>query len=618
VAITHMQNASSRFTAVRSAREDLRLTRWPSPESDTMHPSHSADGGDPLTRTRTKQVELLGLWLALFILLGVAALAYRSVGAAADTLRWVEHTHEALHELEDVSAAYARSVSARRAYVVAGDGSQLGDASKLDAHVAASIAALRASIADNPSQLRRLDLLERRLDDRIAELDAGVERRRADGSAVETAEGLALAASVRGIREEIGAEENRLLLDRDARTRRDLASTKLAEVVGTLASIAILLFAFGRLRQEIARREHTERALRASEGFLESIVENIPHMIFVKGADELRFQRINRAGEQLLGVTREELVGKNDFDFFPAEQAKFFQERDRETLSNRVVVDIPEEPIQTKRGKRWLHTKKVPVVDEQGVPKFLLGISDDTTEQREVAVALKAAKEAAEAAIQELEAFSYSVAHDLRAPLRAIDGFSLALEEDCGDKLDAAGALHLKRVRTSAQHMARLIDGLLGLSRVTRGELVREKVDLTHLAQQAAARLRETAPDRQVDLVVQEGLEVEGDARLLTAALDNLLGNAWKFTGKCAHARVEVGRETDESGRVFFVRDNGAGFEQAYAQKLFGAFQRLHSVTEFEGSGIGLATVQRIVRRHGGRIWARGEVGRGATFYFTL
>jgi PAS domain S-box-containing protein len=571
-----------------------------------------------LTRTRTKQLELLGLWLALFILAGVAALAYRSVGAAADTLGWVEHTHEVLHELEDVSGAYARSASARRAYVVAGDGSQLGDASKLDAHIAAAIAALRASLADNPRQLRRLDLLERRLGDRIAELDAGVEHRRTNGSAVETAEGLALAASVRSIREEIGAEENRLLVDRDARTRRDLASTKLAEVVGTLASIAILLFAFGRLRQEIAGRERTERALRASEGFLESIVENIPHMIFVKGADELRFERINRAGEQLLGVTRAELLGKNDFDFFPAEQAKFFQERDRETLSNRIVVDIPEEPIQTKRGKRWLHTKKVPVVDEQGVPKFLLGISDDTTEQREVAMALKTAKEAAEAAIQELEAFSYSVAHDLRAPLRAIDGFSLALEEDCGAKLDAAGALHLKRVRTSAQHMARLIDGLLGLSRVTRGELVHEKVDLTLLAQQAGARLRETAPDRQVDLVVQEGLAVEGDARLLTAALDNLLGNAWKFTGKCSHARVEVGRQAVESGGAFFVRDNGAGFEQAYAQKLFGAFQRLHSVTEFEGSGIGLATVQRIVRRHGGRVWAQGEVGRGATFYFTL
>ena len=189
-------------------------------------------------------------------------------------------------------------------------------------------------------------------------------------------------------------------------------------------------------------------------------------MIFVKEAAELRFERINRAGEQLLGLTREQLIGKNDFDFFPVDQAKFFQERDRETLDNRVVVDIPEEPIETKSGRRWLHTKKVPVVDDHGVAKFLLGISEDMTERREAALALKAANDAAEAAIQELEAFSYSVAHDLRAPLRAIDGFSQALEEDCGDKLDDEGKDYLRRVRTSAQHMARLIDGLLGLSRV--------------------------------------------------------------------------------------------------------------------------------------------------------
>jgi PAS domain S-box-containing protein len=571
-----------------------------------------------LTSSRTKQLELVGLWLALVILIAVAALAYRSVGAAADTLGWVEHTHEVLHKLEDVTSAYSRAVSARRAYVVAGDSSQLGDVPKLDAHMVDALSAVRALLSDNPGQTARLDVLRARLGQRLAALDAAVDERRADGSGAETADGLALSVSIRAIREELEGEENRLLGERDARTRHDLARTELAEVVGTLVSVAILLLAFGRLRQEIARRESTARALRASEGFLQSIVENIPHMIFVKEATDLRFERINRAGEQLLGLSREDLVGKNDFDFFPVDQAKFFQERDRETLANRVVVDIAEEPIETKSGRRWLHTKKVPVVDEHGAAKFLLGISDDMTERREAALALKAAHEAAAAAIQELEAFSYSVAHDLRAPLRAIDGFSQALEEDCVDKLDDEGRDYLRRVRTSAHHMARLIDGLLGLSRLSRGELLREKVDLTQLARQAAGRLRETSPERQVELVVDEGLEAVGDARLLTAALDNLLGNAWKFTGKSPHARVEVGRQTLEGNPVFFVRDNGVGFEQAYAQKLFGAFQRLHSTTEFDGSGIGLATVQRIVRRHGGRVWAQGEVGRGATFYFTL
>jgi PAS domain S-box-containing protein len=341
-------------------------------------------------------------------------------------------------------------------------------------------------------------------------------------------------------------------------------------------------------------------------------------MVFVKEASELRFERINRAGEELLGVERAGLVGKNDFDLFPRDQAEAFQSRDRDTLANRVVVDIPEEPIETKNGLRWLHTKKVPVLDEQGRPAYLLGISEDITESRQAAVALRGAKDAAEAANQELEAFSYSVAHDLRAPLRAINGFSQALEEDYGSKLDAEGLEHLGRVRSATDQMSQLIDGLLGLSRLSRGDIVRQKLDLTRLAEESGARLAEADPKRHVELVVQPDLVVDGDPRLLTAALDNLLANAWKFTGKCAHPRVEVGRRIEDGQSVFFVRDNGAGFEQAYVHKLFGVFQRLHTVSEFEGSGIGLATVQRIVRRHGGRVWAEGEVNRGATIYFTL
>ncbi len=552
------------------------------------------------------------------ILVAVAALAYRSIDSAMDTLGWVEHTDEVVRQIDDVSAAYARAVSARRAYLVAGDASQLADVKELDARVAETLAAVRSSIADNPTQLLRLDSLAHLIGERILSLDASVGRRRAEGATAETAEGLALSTRIRAVREEMAAEENRLRSDRDARTRRDMARTKLAEVVGILASIAILVFAFGRLRQEIALRRRSEDALRTGERFLDSIVENIPNMIFVKGADELRFERINRAGEDLLGLDRRDLLGKGDFDFFPSDQAESFQARDRETLANRVVIDIPEEPIQTKNGERWLHTKKVPVLDEQGAPRYLLGISEDITERRKAAAALKAAKDAAEAANQELEAFSYSVAHDLRAPLRAIDGFSRALEEDCADKLDTVGIDHLRRVHAAAGQMSQLIDGLLGLSRLTRGELLREKVDLSQLAQLTGARLREANPGRQVELTVPEGLVANGDASLLAAALDNLLGNAWKFTSKCAHPRVEFGRRMDGSEPVFFVRDNGAGFDQAYAHKLFGAFQRLHSATEFDGSGIGLATVQRIVRRHGGRVWAEGEVGHGATFYFTL
>lgn len=219
---------------------------------------------------------------------------------------------------------------------------------------------------------------------------------------------------------------------------------------------------------------------------------------------------------------------------------------------------------------------------------------------------------------QELEAFAYSVSHDLRAPLRAIDGFSQALLEDYETRLDAEGRDFLLRVRAASQRMAQLIDDLLKLSRLSRGELHCERVDLSDLAREIVVNLRQQQPERQVDVTIAPQLIVYGDARLLRIALENLLGNAWKFTSKTAAARIELGVMAQEGQPVYFIRDNGAGFEMAYADKLFGAFQRLHQNTEFEGTGIGLATVQRIIHRHGGRIWAEGVVGQGATFYFTL
>jgi light-regulated signal transduction histidine kinase (bacteriophytochrome) len=223
-----------------------------------------------------------------------------------------------------------------------------------------------------------------------------------------------------------------------------------------------------------------------------------------------------------------------------------------------------------------------------------------------------------ENANRELDAFSYSVAHDLRAPLRSVDGFSQILLEDYTDKLDAEGKRHLQRIRESAQQMGQLIDDLLTLSRVTQGELRYELVDLTALARAVLAHLQKNQPPRKAELIISEGLFANGDARFLGIVFENLLGNAWKFTGRCPVARIEVGSRQEKGYPVFFVRDNGAGFDMAYAHKLFGVFQRLHSTVEFEGTGIGLAIVQRIVRRHGGRVWAEGEVGQGATVYFTL
>jgi signal transduction histidine kinase len=223
---------------------------------------------------------------------------------------------------------------------------------------------------------------------------------------------------------------------------------------------------------------------------------------------------------------------------------------------------------------------------------------------------------------RELEAFSYSVSHDLRAPLRAIDGFSQILQEDYEHALDDEGMDYLGRVRAASGHMATLIDDLLDLSRVGRRPLRRERVDLARLATGIVEELRASQPEREVEFVAGENIIAWGDASLLKVALENLLGNAWKFTAREVEARIEFGADRKPGpglpSPVYYVRDNGAGFDQTYADKLFGAFQRLHGQDEFEGTGIGLATVARIVHRHGGRVWAEGTVGEGATFYFTL
>jgi signal transduction histidine kinase len=218
----------------------------------------------------------------------------------------------------------------------------------------------------------------------------------------------------------------------------------------------------------------------------------------------------------------------------------------------------------------------------------------------------------------ELESFAYSVSHDLRAPLRSIDGFSQALVEDFDEVLDDTARDYLKRIRAGAARMSEQIDDLLRLSRVSRRELRRERVDVSDLANEVIEELVDADPDREVALRVEDGMTAVADRRLLQIALENLLGNAWKFTGNSEAARIEVASEPADDGAVFLVRDNGAGFDMAYADKLFGVFQRLHTLDEFEGTGIGLATVQRVVYKHGGRVWAEGEVDRGATIRFTL
>jgi PAS domain S-box-containing protein len=378
---------------------------------------------------------------------------------------------------------------------------------------------------------------------------------------------------------------------------------------------------------DISERKRAERTLRASEAKYRTLVENIPQKIFMKDTN-FRWVSINERFARDLGIRPDEAVGKLDIDFFPKDLADKYRADDERILRTGNTENIEEKYLQ--EGKEyWVHTIKTPVKDDNGVTIGALGIFWDITERKNADAELARYRDHLEELVRhrtneleamnkELESFSYSVSHDLRAPLRTIDGFSLALMEDYCGKFDETGMDHLRRVRAATLRMAQLIDDLLKLSRVSRGELRIERADLGALARSVERELEKTEPKRKVDFVVGTDLVVDGDAPLLRVVMENLLSNAWKFTGKHPEATVTVGRMEKAGETIFFVRDDGAGFDMAYVGKLFGPFQRLHSLEEFPGSGIGLATVQRIVHRHGGRIWAEGAVEKGATFWFTL
>jgi PAS domain S-box-containing protein len=577
------------------------------------------------------------LGAAIGVIVAVAVLGYWTTGALVETASRVERTLRTIETLDTLLIDVMGAARARRTFALTGDTSELVRYTAAVERTRFGMKRTRALLGDEPVQTAKIDRLEPMIAERFADLDRAIAEQQTSGPDQAREEALARRnnrqmAAMTEVVGELNEVERRSLEEHQERARRSAAFADAVNIGGTGASVTVILLVFAAHRREIARRTRSERALRATEAvqredrkaleratrFLDSIVEHIPDMIFVKERTGLRFERINRAGEVLLGTSREELVGRNDYDFFPAAQAEFFQAKDRETLEGGAVVDIAEEPIETKGGRRWLHTKKVPLPGDDGRPGYLLGISQDITESKRTAEALRAAIEASQAANRELEAFSYSVAHDLRAPLRGIDGFSQALLEDSGHLLDETGRNHLRRVRAATDRMGELIDGLLALARLASAELRFEDVNLSAVAAAVVDELRRASAARQVVVTIAPGLVARGDPRLLRGVLDNLLGNAFKFTAKRARAHVEFGARTAEGERVFFVRDNGVGFDEQYATKLFSPFQRLHHTSDFPGAGIGLATVQRIVARHGGRIWAESRPDEGATFSFTV
>ncbi|MEK8088283.1 PAS domain S-box protein [Thermithiobacillus plumbiphilus] len=373
-----------------------------------------------------------------------------------------------------------------------------------------------------------------------------------------------------------------------------------------------------------------EEALRESETRFRLLMENVQDYAIFMTDIEGRVLEWNVGAERILGYRETEIIGHSASVIYTPEDrwANVPASEQEHALMHGQSVD--ERWHQRKDGSRFYASGMLFTLrDELGHHKGFAKILRDQTRQklaeeeiqrlnRELETRVQARTAELVALNRELESFSYSVAHDLRAPLRAINSFSHALQQDSADCLNTEGVHHLGRIRQAAQRMEHLIDDLLKLAQVTRQEIRWENVDLSDLAKRIRGKLQTGDPIRQVDWIIAPHAMAQGDARLLEIALENLMSNAWKFTSKTPQARIEFGAMPREGKSVFYVRDNGAGFDMHYANRLFSAFQRLHSVSDFEGTGIGLATVARIIHRHGGHVWAEGAVNQGATFYFSL
>jgi PAS domain S-box-containing protein len=378
----------------------------------------------------------------------------------------------------------------------------------------------------------------------------------------------------------------------------------------------------------IIQRKKTEVALRESEHRLSAIFNQAAVGIAQLDATG-RWILVNQKFCEIMGYSPQELLTQTFDEFIhPDDRTITFSEYQR-LLREQPNYSVEKRYLRKDGSSIWTNITISIINDDLGTPTFT-AIIEDISERKNAEQEIKQLNETLESRVkertaqleainQELEAFSYSVSHDLRAPLRRLDGFSQALLNFYSEQLDSRAQHYLERIRASSQHMGELIDDLLTLSRVTRVQMQRQVVNLSTIAWEVANELKMTQPERNVEFIIASGLTINGDSRLLRLVLENLLQNAWKYTSHHPTAKIEVGCQLPENGEpIYFVRDDGAGFDMTYANKLFRAFQRLHSETEFPGTGIGLATIQRIIHRHGGQIWVEAAIEQGATFFFQL
>jgi len=581
---------------------------------------------------------LAGFLLAMSLLLMGGIYTYRTSIEHTTSLEWVAHTQEVRASLADLDGSLAGAELAQRDYLLTAQQARLQEYLRLVPIVQSHLADIRRLTSDNPAQQHNWAALDAAVTGRLDGMADGLAAYRNYGEpAARAVLGLARTGGASEEVRDIVARMDRLeagLLAQRQGASANVRHTTLISLLVTLAlASAIFMALFRGVHREMLARRSAEAELLETNRFLDSLIENLPVMVFIKDAHTLRYVRQNRATTDLLGLSNEEVIGKSDRDFLPPEQADFVQGKDREVLATGGLVDIPEQSIHTRLlGVRILHTMKMPIPDEHGKPKFLLGISVDITERklaehaiRELNAELEHNAAKLKATNKELESFSYSVSHDLRAPLRAIDGFALMMEEDYKDRLDAEGHRYLAVIRQNSRRMGALIDDLLAFSRLGRQPVAHGEINIDSLVREVVEEVLQTglpgghdqasaAP--QID--VQPLPPARGDRGLLRQVWVNLIDNAVKYSSRAAQPFIQVSGRRVGTENQYSVRDNGVGFDMEYAEQLFGVFQRLHRADEFGGTGVGLAIVHRVVTRHGGRVWAEGKVNHGAVFSFAL
>jgi PAS domain S-box-containing protein len=408
------------------------------------------------------------------------------------------------------------------------------------------------------------------------------------------------------------ARETGRFEDEGWRVRKDGTAFWANVVLTALHDASGSLRGFGNVTRDLSERRMAEQLLRDSEERVRLMVESVRDYAIIRLDPAGIISSWNVGAERIKGWSAQEIVGKSFETFYPPEDvAAGKTTRELAIAASTGSCEDHGWRVRKDGSRFWANVVITALRDEAGVLRGYAKVTRDITDRR-------LAEEALRKAYEELEAFSYSVSHDLRAPLRSMDGFSDELLRRYGDQLDARGKDYLSRIRVSAQRMSRLIDDLLNLARLGRTKMVRELVDLTAMAEKVIEELRRVHPRRVVEVVVAPNLTVHADPTLMRVVLDNLLGNAWKYTSQHERARIELGTERRDGLVSYFVRDDGAGFDMEFRSKLFGPFQRLHASDAFTGMGIGLATVKRIVQRHGGDVFAHGAVEAGATVGFHL